>query len=484
MALVFTFDSTLLAGKTIVAFEDLYHNNVKIAAHADINDEDQSIYYPEVTTDAEDGLTKDHTGTVDEKVTIKDVVTYSNVIPGKEYTISGTLMDKSTSEPLYDQEGNGLVAEETFTAEAAQGTVTLTFTLDSRLLEGTTVVAFEDLFQNDILVAVHTDINDEDQSIHYPKIRTHAADSRTSTNVGEKNKQAVVVDRVTYSNLVPGKKYTVSGVLMDKSSGNELAGKNGKSITAKAEFVPEKANGSVELSFKVDSTILAGKTAVVFEDLYFNGIKVCSHADIEDEDQTVYFPEIATHASFETDKTKGAADKKAADTKSDVKKMTAKGEVKVVDKVTYKNLVPGKEYTISGKLMDQKTGKAALVDKKELTAQAKFTPDQASGSIELTFTFKADELGGKNLVAFEELYLGNTLVASHTDIKDEAQTVTLEKTADSKKTGSGGGETSGGRSSSSPKTGDDTNLFLFLLPMLLAAAGISALAIYKIRKQD
>ena len=484
VALVFTFDSTLLPGKTIVAFEDLYHNNVKIAAHADINDKDQSIYYPEVTTDAEDGLTKDHTGTVDEKVTIKDVVTYSNVIPGKEYTVLGTLMDKATGEIFYDQSGNNIVAEETFIAEAAQGTVTLTFTLDSSLLEGTTVVAFEDLFQNDILVAVHTDINDEDQSVHYPRIRTHAADSRTSTNVGSKNKQAVVVDRVTYSNLIPGKKYTVSGVLMDKSSGNELAGKNGKSITAKAEFVPEKADGSVELSFKVDSTILAGKTAVVFEDLYFNGIKVCSHADLDDEDQTVHFPEIATHASFETNKTKGTADKKAADTKSEMKKMTAKGEVKVVDKVTYKNLVPGKEYTISGKLMDQKTGKAALVDKKELTAQAKFTPEQASGSIELTFTFKADELGGKNLVAFEELYLGNTLVASHTDIKDEAQTVTLEKTENSKKTGSGGGNTSGGRSSSSPKTGDDTNLFLVLLPMLLAAAGTSALAVYKIRKHD
>ena len=164
--------------------------------------------------------------------------------------------------------------------------------------------------------------------------------------------------------------------------------------------------------------------------------------------------------------------------------MTAKGEVKVVDKVTYKNLVPGKEYTLSGKLMDQKTGKAALVDKKELTAKAKFTPDKASGSIELTFTFKADELGGKNLVAFEELYYGNTLVASHTDIKDEAQTVTLEKPADSKKTGSGGEKTSGGKASvSSPKTGDETNIFLFLIPMLLAAAGISALAIYRIRKK-
>ena len=485
VALVFTFDSTLLAGKTIVAFEDLYHNAVKIAAHADINDKDQSIFYPEITTDAEDGLTKDHTGTIDEKVTVKDVVTYSNVIPGKEYTVSGTLMDKATGDFIYDQAGNCIVAEETFTAEAAQGTVTLTFTLDSRLLEGTTVVAFEDLFQNDILVAVHTDINDEDQSIHYPKIRTHAADSKTSTNVGEKNKQAVVVDRVTYSNLIPGKKYTVSGVLMDKSSGNELTGKNGKSITAKAEFVPEKANGSVELSFKVDSTLLAGKTAVAFEDLYFNGIKVCSHADLEDEDQTVYFPEIATHASFDTDKAKRTSDKKAADTKSEVKEMTAKGEVKVVDKVTYKNLVPGKEYTISGKLMDQKTGKAALVDKKELTAQAKFTPDQASGSVELTFTFKADELGGKSLVAFEELYLGNTLVASHTDIKDKAQTVTLEKPGNSKKTGSGGGQNSGGKSSySNPKTGDNTNLFLFLIPMLLAAAGISGLAIYRVRKKD
>ena len=159
--------------------------------------------------------------------------------------------------------------------------------------------------------------------------------------------------------------------------------------------------------------------------------------------------------------------------------------MKVVDKVTYKNLVPGKEYTISGKLMDQKTGKAALVDKKELTAQAKFTPDQASGSVELTFTFKADELGGKNLVAFEELYLGNTLVASHTDIKDKAQTVTLEKPGNSKKTGSGGGQNSGGKTSySNPKTGDNTNLFLFLIPMLLAAAGISALVIYRVRKKD
>ena len=479
VALVFTFDSTLLMGKTVVAFEDLYHNDVKVVSHADINDEDQSIYYPEVTTNAEDGLTKDHTGTIDEKVTIKDIVTYSNVIPGKEYTVSGTLMNKETGEVLYDQAGNGLVAEETFTAEAAQGTVTLTFTLDSRLLEGTTVVAFEDMFQKDILVAVHKDINDEDQSIHYPEIRTHAADSMTSTNVGAKSTQAVVVDRVTYKNLVPGKKYTVSGILMDKSDGSEIAGKNGKSITAKAEFVPEKANGSVELSFKVDSTLLAGKTAVAFEDLYFNGTRVCSHADLEDEDQTVFFPEIATHASFVTDKAKDAAD-----AKSGSKKTTAKGEVKVIDKVTYRNLVPGKEYTISGKLMDQKTGKAALVDKKELTAQARFTPDKASGSIELAFTFKADELGGKNLVAFEELYYGKTLIASHTDIKDEAQTVTLEKPADSKKTGSGGGKTSGGKASvSSPKTGDETNIFLFLIPMLLAAAGISALAIYRIRKK-
>ena len=97
--------------KTVVAFEDLYHNDVKVVSHADINDEDQSIYYPEVTTNAEDGLTKDHTGTIDEKVTIKDVVTYSNVIPGKKYTISGTLMNKATGEVLYDQAGNGLVAK-------------------------------------------------------------------------------------------------------------------------------------------------------------------------------------------------------------------------------------------------------------------------------------------------------------------------------------------------------------------------------------
>ena len=53
------------------------------------------------------------------------------------------------------------------------------------------------------------------------------------------------------------------------------------------EFKAKKSDGSVELEFVFDSSVLKGQSIVVFEELYHDGIKVASHADLNDKDQTV-----------------------------------------------------------------------------------------------------------------------------------------------------------------------------------------------------
>lgn len=101
------------------------------------------------------------------------------------------------------------------------------------------------------------------------------------------------------------------------------------------------------------------------------------------------------------------------------------GNVKqtIVDKVEYKNLYAGKEYTVKGVLMNKATGKPILVDGKEVTAEKVFTPKETSGFVELEFTFDSSALKGETIVVFEHLYEGKVEVAVHADINDKDQSI-------------------------------------------------------------
>lgn len=434
-----TFDGINLygmTGKELVIFEYLYEAKAYAAGGAvntladdtDLENVKQTLYVPGLGTTAKDGATGDEVGAVAEKATIIDTVSYSNLNKGFEYTVKGTLMDKETGKPFLDKEGKEITAEKKFFPEAPSGTVDVTFEFDASLLKGKTIVVFEDLYARDKLLYSHADINDVPQTVYYPEIGTTA-----STGIKDNEHQAAAVDEeititdtVAYKNLVPGKKYVVKGTLMDKETGKPFQSVSASSdvttspaisaisapYTAEQEFTPEKSEGTVDLTFKINGKDLAGKTIVVFEDLYHNDVEVTSHADIEDEDQTVYFPEIGTKASV--------------DGKNEVEVST---ETKLVDTVSYKNLVPGKEYKISGKLMLKETGEA-LKDKdgKEITKEVTFTPEKSDGTVDVEFTFDSSELAGKTVVVFEKAFYGETEIASHEDINDEGQSVKfLEK---------------------------------------------------------
>lgn len=221
--------------------------------------------------------------------------------------------------------------------------------------------------------------------------------------------KVTLTDTVSYTGLVPGKEYKVTGVLMDKETGEKLL-VNGKEITAKTTFIAETKNGSVDVTFIFDATGLHGKEIVVFEDLYRENVLLATHADINDEGQTVKIknPEIGTKAT------------------ADGKKEITADKITITDVVSYKDLTPGKEYKLTGVLMNKATNDKLLIDGKEITAEATFTPKATTGEVEMTFTFDARELTAETeVVVFEKLYRDGIEIAVHADIEDEGQTVKI-----------------------------------------------------------
>ena len=302
------------------------------------------------------------------------------------------------------------------------------------------IAPFEiDITKNDTVVDLGTLIN---EYIPIPDIGTSATEKSSGLQVTYADKETTIVDEVNYTNLTKGEKYIIKGTLMDKSTSEPLL-VNGKQVTAEKTFTPEKTYGAVELEFTFDSSALKGKDIVVFENLYCDGKEVASHADIKDKNQTIKFaePEIGTSA---TDKTTG-------ERTSCVGKNTT-----IIDKVTYRNLIKDREYTVKGVLMDKSTKEPLLVNGKQVTAEKTFIAESSNGTINLEFTFDSSGLKGKKVVVFEHLYYGENEIASHADIKDKKQTVEFKKS--SKTTGA-------------VKTGDKVSVFVIVLLLVVSLGG-------------
>ena len=403
----FTLDASRLAGKRIVAFEKVSQGGKVVASHEDINDEDQTVKVkspnPSIGTTLKDD--KGAKEVEPKQITLVDTVKYTNLIVGKEYEVSGRLMDKETGKELEP----AVTATTKFTATQSNGSIDIKFTLDASKLAGKKVVAFEKVSESGKVVASHEDINDEGQTVIVktpnPSIGTTLKDDQGAKEV--EPKQVTLIDTVKYTNLIVGKEYEVSGRLMDKETGKELS----PAVTATTKFTATQSNGSIDIKFTLDASRLAGKRVVAFEKVSQGGKLVATHEDINDEDQTVKVkspnPEIGTTLKDD----KGA-------------KEVEPKQVTLIDTVKYTNLTVGKEYEVTGRLMDKETGKEL---EPAVTGSTKFTPTEPSGTVDVKFTFDASKLAGKRVVAFEKVSDGEKEVAVHEDINDEDQTVTIKK---------------------------------------------------------
>ena len=404
----FTFDGTAMAGRSVVFFENVYYTDKLIAVHADIDDEAQTVHIPLIFTSVKDKDTDSHMSLAGSDVTLTDTVAYRNLVPGKTYTISGTLMDQRTGKAV-TVNGKSVTSSADFTPDTADGETTVDFHFNAKGLDDTTVVVFEKMYYGKAEIAAHEDINDKGQTIYIPSVKTTAIDEKTATKLTLAEKDIHIVDKVAYRNLVPGEKYTVTGTAIDKTTGEPLKDDAGKDVTAKASFKAEKANGTVDVAFVFDGSTLAGKTVVMYENIYYNNKLVGVHADISDEAQIIYVPSVKTAAT---------------DTKTETKLTYAEKDIKITDTVEYTNLIPGKTYKVTGTAVDKKTGKVIKdADGKAVTSEAEITPETADGKVDVDFIFDGSNLAGKTIVMFEEIHYEDKLIGVHADINDEAQTI-------------------------------------------------------------
>ena len=303
-----------------------------------------------------------------------------------------------------------------------------------------------------------------------PEITIHT--TATDKVTGEKSivagKNVTIVDTVTLDGLTKGTKYQLKGWQMVKSENAQLL-IDGQPVESNYTFTAKKSEMEVEVSYTFNASALGGKDLVTFEELYDlsnpdEPTKVAEHKDIEDEGQTVTITErIITMHTTATDKATGE------------KTIEADDKVTIVDTVTLDGLEKGVKYTLKGLEMVKSENAELLVNGKRVENDLTFTAEDSKMEVQIEFTFNASELGGKELVTFEELYdvtnPDNPIkVAEHKDIKDEGQTVTIKEKPESPMTPEEPSTLT--KTSDSPKTGDNTPFVALFAMMGISAAGL------------
>lgn len=574
---------SLVEDKEVVVFDVCNDEIQNKLSHCDINAESQTLTFPSIRTTATDEETGTHDGAItSDTVTIKDTVTYENLTPGKPYKMNGTLMDKDTGDKLIDENGSPFTATVDFTPTEKNGSVDLEFTIPSSVIEGKTVVAFEDCSDRNGRVATHADIEDEGQTVHYPKLGTTATDNVTNDHDGlaEDGSKVIINDVVSYDNLIKGQQYTIKGELMDKDSGESLGITAEKTFIAGDEDVspvpeqddetavdndntimneatdedttiedatndepvvtkdsakangdeveitnnngteaandatdepttndnanePEAANdeqanqddaddenqnaptdnnmpvfdsdssdaehvsGTVTLTYEMDANLVRGKRTVVFERLYQDDKQVVAHEDINDTNQEVDYPDIHTTARFSNDD---------VSTMNDDKTSLNIDNARIIDTVSYTNLIPGQTYIMDGVLMDKETGESVKdANGQDVFSTASFVPDASDGTIDMEFVFDATSLSNHDVVVYENAYRVRSdiddliHVGKHEDINDQDQTVHIK------------GQSDAADELVIGQTGDEGPFVILGLSGILAA---SALIAYKLRRKN
>ena len=400
----FTVDASVLKGETLTVMEEVYITDPLgtehlYLDHKDINNKEQQVTVPDIKTELIDVKIDEFNNADNSKivsygkdVTLTDLITYKNLIPGNTYKMIGTLLDKETGKTILNSKGKVYAASVEFIPEKSDGTVKVEFEhVDTTIFTGK-VVAGEKLNSNGIVLITHYDTEDEMQTVKPVMIKTTAKDSNNGTKTLNFSETADITDTVTYKDLKPGKKYSITATLMDRATGKAYTDIDGNTYVKTVEFTAQTEDGTVEVKFEKVKISYEYKELVVFEDLKDdkNGASVAVHADINDNDQTVYRPQASTVAS----------------SKSGSKTINENsGNAKITDKVMYKGFTPGNTYRAVATLYKTNGKQMMNPDGTPVANSVTFTPKKSNGTIEVPLTFNVDDLNpGEAVVIFENIY--------------------------------------------------------------------------------
>ena len=421
--------------RTLVAFEYLRtEEGILIGGHTEIDDLPQSVTpeIPVIGTTIVDDQTGTHDGRLGSAVPFTDTVSYTNLNPGETYVMRGRIVNRQNPSIVYT------TAEQEFVPESRNGTVDVHFIVDtSWVCNGSydaDIVCFEQLWQLDtentgvgeVMLAKHEDVTDEGQTIHlHPEIGTQMIDPVTRSQYGLIGEDVEFIDTVSYHNLHIGEEYTVSGIIMDKQTGEPVLDRNGQPFTASTTFTPTTSDGTVDVVYHVNTLyiisqigqtingveITAPRAIVSFETITSeSGFEFEIHADIEDEGQTITLGDICSGA---------------ADLQTSVSTLAA-GLTTVRDIVHYRGLGPV-EYTIRGSLhlidYDENgnpvDGGLIHARSGEVTElEYTFTPETHEGDVVFDYKLDTTRYAGRDIIVFEELWFNGICIVTHENYAD------------------------------------------------------------------
>lgn len=428
---IFTDVYVPLTVEKVVVFENLYYNGVRIAVHADLSDENQTVHRAKASTVAV-SETGEKSVVIGVTSTVIDVISYEGLEPCNQYKAVATLY-KNDGTQVMNPDGTPVTASTTFTPTSPDGSTSVKLTFDTTgFTPEDTVVVFETVYDmavysekkagtqtEDIVVAVHQDLSDTQQTISFvpPEIKTNATEEFTGTKLLPYSETVTIVDEVSYSSLVPGKTYTVSGTLYNADTGEILTDENGEVITAKAELTPTEANGSVEVIFEDVYVPFTIERVVVFEDLYYNKTKIAVHAVLTDENQTLHRATASTYAQSDIGK----------------KEVVIGADATIVDTITYEGLIANTSYLAVATLYKNDGTQVMNADGTPVTASTVFIPEAPDGTTTVTLTFNTTGFTEEHtVVVFETIYdiaedtesqTEDVVIAEHADLNDMDQSI-------------------------------------------------------------
>ena len=254
-----------------------------------------------ITTSAASAENAAHHGHASESEIITDRVKISGLYAGRTYKVSGSLVDKATGENLKDKNGNEVISEKEFIAEAETAELDLSFTVDSSsFTKDSSSVGFEKLYRTSAVyegeqpsgtdegflqveLAKHEDLNCASQIIRYGGIvSTMALDGKSRSKGIKAGRSVMIKDYVEYKGLSSEETYTLEAEVYDKTASATTG------IKTVSEFKPAKDNGTTIVEIKLNTSKLKDHDLVVFETLYVNGKMIDVHADPNDGNQTVH----------------------------------------------------------------------------------------------------------------------------------------------------------------------------------------------------
>lgn len=287
----FIFNTNGMAGGAYVAFEEVYETTggkeTLWGTHMDLNDEAQTVYVPSISTNLIDEDSQTNYTYIRDNVKAHDLVTYEGLIAGKTYKLTGTLVEKSTGKTFVDANGKTATITQTLTPDSDSGSVDMVFDINPSNLKTSALVAFETLSCNGEQVTIENDLDNEQQTLHFPILSTTAKGKVSGKNYVDIGGDMSIIDTIKYEGVQYGMTHTIKSYLVDKTTGKIVQDDNGNDIVKTTEWEPEATQGSIDVEIPVTGKKLAGRTLVVFEEIYLGDAMIACHKDINDANQTI-----------------------------------------------------------------------------------------------------------------------------------------------------------------------------------------------------